>query len=254
MSDREKRTVVVTGGSRGIGRAICLSLAGRNTKVYFNYFSPADPAGEKAAADETESLIANFGGIAVGSSMNVMAEEEVALFFKNILAETGRIDVLVNNAGITRDKLLLRMKENEWDDVININLKGTFHCTKAAARTMMNQRQGRIINIASLAGVTGNIGQANYAASKAGIIGLTKTVAKELAQRGITVNAVAPGFIDTDMTAVLPDKVKEVMLSQIPLGRPGKPEDVAEAVAFLASEKSSYSTGQVIHVSGGMYI
>ena len=254
MSDREKRTVVVTGGSRGIGRAICLSLAGRNTKVYFNYFSPADPAGEKAAADETESLIANFGGIAVGSSMNVMAEEEVALFFKNILAETGRIDVLVNNAGITRDKLLLRMKENEWDDVININLKGTFHCTKAAARTMMNQRQGRIINIASLAGVTGNIGQANYAASKAGIIGLTKTVAKELAQRGITVNAVAPGFIDTDMTAVLPDKVKEVMLSQIPLGRPGKPEDVAEAVAFLASEKSSYITGQVIHVSGGMYI
>jgi 3-oxoacyl-[acyl-carrier protein] reductase len=186
--------------------------------------------------------------------MNVVAEEEVALFFKNILAETGRIDVLVNNAGITRDKLLLRMKENEWDDVININLKGTFHCTKAAARTMVNQRQGRIINIASIAGVTGNMGQANYAASKAGIIGLTKTVAKELAQRGITVNAVAPGFIDTDMTAVLPDKVKEVMLTQIPLGRPGKPEDVAEAVAFLASEKASYITGQVIHVSGGMYI
>jgi 3-oxoacyl-[acyl-carrier protein] reductase len=146
------------------------------------------------------------------------------------------------------------MKENEWDDVININLKGTFHCTKAAARTMVNQRQGRIINIASIAGVTGTMGQANYAASKAGIIGLTKTVAKELAQRGITVNAVAPGFIDTDMTAVLPDKVKEVMLSQIPLGRPGKPEDVAEAVAFLASEKASYITGQVIHVSGGMYI
>ncbi len=254
MPDREKRTAVVTGGSRGIGRAICLSLAGPNTKVYFNYFSPTDPAGEKAAADETESRVADSGGVAVGISMNVVAEEEVALFFKNILAETGRIDVLVNNAGITRDKLLLRMKENEWDDVININLKGTFHCTKAAARTMVNQRQGRIINIASIAGVTGNIGQANYAASKAGIIGLTKTVAKELAQRGITVNAVAPGFIDTDMTAVLPDKVKEVILSQIPLGRPGKPEDVAEAVAFLASEKASYITGQVIHVSGGMYI
>lgn len=254
MSDREKRTVVVTGGSRGIGRAICQSLAGKNTKVYFNYFSPTDPAGEKEAADETESRVADSGGVAVGVSMNVTAEEEVALFFKNILAETGRIDVLVNNAGITRDKLLLRMKENEWDDVININLKGTFHCIKAAARTMVNQRQGRIISIASISGVTGNIGQANYSASKAGIIGLTKTVAKELAQRGITVNAVAPGFIDTDMTAVLPDKVKEVMLSQIPLGRPGKPEDVAEAVAFLASEKASYITGQVIHVSGGMYI
>jgi len=254
MSDQEQRTVVVTGGSRGIGRAICLALACQSTTVYFNYFSPADPAGEKAAADETEKQVADSGGVAIGSPVNVMVEEEVALFFKNILAETGRIDVLVNNAGITRDKLLLRMKENEWDDVININLKGPFLCTKAAARVMVNQRQGRIINLASIAGVIGNIGQANYAASKAGIIGLTKTSAKELAQRGITVNAVAPGFIETDMTAALPDKVKEVMLSQIPLGRPGRPEDVAEAVAFLASEKASYITGQVIHISGGMYI
>jgi len=254
MSDHIKRTVVITGGSRGIGRAICLALAGPDTRIYFNYFAPGNEAVEKAAADETEKLVAAAGGSAAGSSVNVASKEEVTAFFEKITGETDRIDVLVNNAGITKDGLLVRMNEKDWDDVISVNLKGTFYCTKIAAKTMMKQRYGRIINIASVVGVTGNAGQANYAASKAGIIGLTKTAAKELAPRNITVNAVAPGFIETDMTAVLSDKAKEAMLGQVPLGRAGKPEDVAAAILFLASEGASYITGQVIHVSGGMYM
>jgi len=254
MADRIKRTVVITGGSRGIGRAICLALAGPDARIYFNYFSPGNEAVEKAAADETEKLVAAAGGSAAGMSVNVASKEEVTAFFEKIAGETDRIDVLVNNAGITKDGLLVRMNEKDWDDVISVNLKGTFYCTKIAAKTMMKQRYGRIINIASVVGVTGNAGQANYAASKAGIIGLTKTAAKELAPRNITVNAVAPGFIETDMTAVLSDKTKEAMLEQVPLGRAGKPEDVAAAVLFLASEGACYITGQVIHVSGGMYI
>jgi 3-oxoacyl-[acyl-carrier protein] reductase len=183
-----------------------------------------------------------------------VSEKEVAAFFDTVLDETGRIDVLVNNAGITRDGLLVRMKEKDWDAVIDVNLKGTFNCTRIAAKTMMKQRSGHIINIASVVGVTGNPGQVNYVASKAGIIGFTKAVAKELATRGITVNAVAPGFIETDMTAILSDTVKAAMIDQIPLGRSGKPEDVADVVAFLASAKAAYITGQIIHVSGGMYI
>lgn len=254
MTDRIKRTVVITGGSRGIGRAICLALAGPDARIYFNYFSPGNEAVEKAAADETEKLVAAAGGAAAGISVNVASKEEVTAFFEKIAGETDRIDVLVNNAGITKDGLLVRMNEKDWDDVISVNLKGTFYCTKIAAKTMMKQRYGRIINIASVVGVTGNAGQANYAASKAGIIGLTKTAAKELAPRNITVNAVAPGFIETDMTAVLSDKAKEAMLGQVPLGRAGKPEDVAAAVLFLASEGASYITGQVMHVSGGMYM
>jgi 3-oxoacyl-[acyl-carrier protein] reductase len=254
MADNIKRTVVITGGSRGIGRAICLALAGPDARIYFNYFSPGNEAVEKAAADETEKLVAAAGGSAAGISVNVASKEEVTAFFEKIAGETDRIDVLVNNAGITKDGLLVRMNEKDWDDVISVNLKGTFYCTKIAAKTMMKQRYGRIINIASVVGVTGNAGQANYAASKAGIIGLTKTAAKELAPRNITVNAVAPGFIETDMTAVLSDKTKEAMLEQVPLGRAGKPEDVAAAVLFLASEGACYITGQVIHVSGGMYI
>jgi len=254
MSDHIKRTVVITGGSRGIGRAICLALAGPDTRIYFNYFAPGNEAVEKAAADETEKLVAAAGGSAAGSSVNVASKEDVTAFFEKITKETDRIDVLVNNAGITKDGLLVRMNEKDWDDVISVNLKGTFYCTKIAAKTMMKQRYGRIINIASVVGVTGNAGQANYAASKAGIIGLTKTAAKELAPRNITVNAVAPGFIETDMTAVLPEKAKEAMLGQVPLGRAGKPEDVAAAILFLASEGASYITGQVIHVSGGMYM
>ena len=254
MADSIKRTVVITGGSRGIGRAICLALAGPDARIYFNYFSPGNEAVEKAAADETEKLVAAAGGSATGISVNVASKEEVTAFFEKIAGETDRIDVLVNNAGITKDGLLVRMNEKDWDDVISVNLKGTFYCTKIAAKTMMKQRYGRIINIASVVGVTGNAGQANYAASKAGIIGLTKTAAKELAPRNITVNAVAPGFIETDMTAVLSDKAKEAMLRQVPLGRAGKPEDVAAAILFLASEGACYITGQVIHVSGGMYM
>ncbi len=248
MTEQEKRTIVVTGGSRGIGRAICQSFAGPDTIIFFNYY-PEDPASE-----ESIKLITEAGGSATGQCVNVVSEEEVTGFFEKVVAETGRIDVLVNNAGITRDGLLVRMKEEAWDAVLDINLKGSFICTKVAAKIMMKQRSGRIINISSVVGVTGNAGQANYSASKAGLIGLTKTVAKELAPRGITVNAVAPGYIESDMTAALSEKAKKFMLDQVPLGRAGQPEDVAEIVHFLASDSASYVTGQVIHVSGGMYI
>ncbi len=254
MTKHEKRSVVVTGGSRGIGRAMCISFAAPDTHVFFNYFNPVNPEAERAAAKETEALISAARGSSNSQSVNVAIEKEVEDFFYNIMEKTGRIDVLVNNAGITKDGLLVRMKDKDWDDVLDVNLKGAFTCTKIAAKVMMKQRSGRIINISSVVGVTGNVGQANYSASKAGLIGLTKTTAKELAPRGITVNAVAPGFIETDMTASLPDKARNAMLAQVPLGRAGLPEDVAGVVAFLASESASYITGQVIHVSGGMYI
>lgn len=242
------RTVVVTGGSRGIGRAICLAFADPQTHIYLNY-SSAD-----TAAEQTCALVAEAGGQASARRVNVAVQDEVADFLKTVIAETGRVDVLVNNAGITRDGLLVRMKEPDWDDVLNINLKGTFNCTKIAAKQMMKQRYGRIINITSIVGVSGNSGQANYAASKAGMIGLTKSAAKELASRNITVNAVAPGYIETDMTASMNEKARQTMLGEIPLGRAGMPSDVAAVVEFLASEKAAYVTGQVIHVSGGMYI
>jgi 3-oxoacyl-[acyl-carrier protein] reductase len=248
MTESVKRTIVVTGGTRGIGRAICLAFSEPGSSVYFNYASAS------AASNETEELIAKAGGCAKGMRVDVGSEKEVEEFFNKIVSDTGRIDVLVNNAGITRDGLLVRMKEKDWDDVIDTNLKGTFICTKMATKPMMRQRYGRIINITSVVGASGNPGQANYVASKAGIIGFTKAVAKELGSRGITVNAVAPGFVETDMTASLSEKVKEFMISQIPLGRAGRPEDVAETVLFLASDRASYITGQVIHVSGGMYM
>ncbi|MFO7555256.1 MAG: 3-oxoacyl-[acyl-carrier-protein] reductase [Desulfobacterales bacterium] len=254
MTEQKQRIVVVTGGSRGIGRAICIALAAPDTGIYFNYFSPSNPEAEAAAAAETEKLVADAQGFASSKSVNIANENEVVSFFQEIIDKTGRIDVLVNNAGITKDGLLVRMKEQDWDVVLNINLKGAFTCTKIAAKVMMQQRYGRIINMASVVGVTGNAGQANYSASKAGLIGLTKTAAKELASRGITVNAIAPGFIETDMTATLSEKARNAMLSQVPMGRAGQPEDIAAAVAFLASESASYITGQVIHVSGGMYI
>jgi 3-oxoacyl-[acyl-carrier protein] reductase len=254
MTKQKNRIVVVTGGSRGIGRTICISLAAPDTDIYFNYFNPFDPEAEIAAAAETEKLVADAKSMAISKSVNIAEEKEVAGFFDEILEKAGRIDVLVNNAGITKDGLLVRMKENDWDDVLDVNLKGAFLCTKIAAKAMMNQRYGRIINISSVVGVTGNVGQANYSASKAGLIGFTKTTAKELAPRGITVNAVAPGFIETDMTAALSDKARNAMLGQVPLGRAGQPEDVAAVIAFLASESASYITGQVIHVSGGMYM
>ncbi len=248
MSAQAERTVVVTGGSRGIGRAICLSFAKAGTQIYFNYY-PEDPQ-----AEVTEKLIRAAGGQAQSDCVDVASEQDVTAFINKVIEKTGRIDVLVNNAGITRDSLLVRMKEKDWDSVLSINLKGAFNCTKIAAKYMMKQRFGYIINIASIVGVTGNPGQANYVASKAGIIGFTKAIAKELAPRGVTVNAVAPGYIETDMTQSLSEDVKKVMLGQIPLGRAGRPEDVAAVVAFLASEQAAYLTGQVVHVSGGMYI
>ena len=248
MSAANQRIVVVTGGSRGIGRAVCAALSAPGTQVCFNYSSNPD------AAKTTADSIAAAGGEAVYRQVDVASPSAVADYLGGILDDTGRIDVLVNNAGITRDGLLVRMKETDWDAVMDVNLKGAFHCMKAAAKAMMKQRYGRIINISSVVGVSGNPGQANYVASKAGIIGLTKAVARELASRNITVNAVAPGYIDTDMTGDLGDKAKAAMIGQIPLGRIGTPEDVAGVVAFLASPAADYITGQVIHVSGGMYM
>ena len=248
MTDEVKRTILITGGSRGIGRGICQAFARADCRIYFNYSSAA------AAAAETERLVADTGGSATGIQVNVASQKEVAEFVGRALSDTGRVDVLVNNAGITRDGLIVRMKEDDWDDVLNTNLKGAFNCIKAVTKSMMKQRSGRIINVSSVVGVSGNPGQANYVASKAGIIGLTKGIAKELASRGITANVVAPGYVDTDMTTSLSDKAKEMMVGQIPLGRVGTPQDIAAAVVFLASDGAAYITGQVIHVNGGMYM
>jgi len=240
----QDKVVLVTGGAAGIGRLTAEAFAREGAKLAICDVNP----GAGAAALETLGPDASF------AQVDVSVGGDVTAWIEGAADRYGRVDVLVNNAGITRDGLIVRMKEPDWDLVININLRGTFNCSKAAAKIMMKQREGRIINIASVVGVIGNPGQANYVASKAGVIGLTKTVARELAPRGITVNAVAPGFIETDMTAVLSDKVKEAMLAQIPLGRAGKPEDVAGVVTFLASDAAAYLTGQVIHVSGGMYM
>lgn len=248
MAEVVKRTILITGGSRGIGRGICMAFAHADNHIYFNYSSDGE------AAVQTEKLVAAAGGSATGQRVNVASQKEVSELVKRALDETGRIDVLVNNAGITRDGLIVRMKEADWDDVLNINLKGTFNCIKAASKIMLKQRYGRIINVSSVVGVSGNPGQANYVASKAGIIGLSKAVAKELASRNITVNVVAPGFIETDMTASLPDKARAAMVAQIPLGRAGTARDIAATVVFLASDQADYITGQVIHVSGGMYM
>lgn len=242
-----ERTVVVTGGSRGIGRAVCEAFAAPGTLVCFNY------AANRDAAAETERAIAAAGAESLSFQADVSNEAEVSAFFKAILERSGRIDVLVNNAGITRDGLLARMKTEDWDRVIAINLNGAFHCTKQVTKPMMKQRQGRIINITSVIGVMGNPGQCNYAASKAAIIGFTKSVARELASRNITANAVAPGYIDTEMTQALPEKAREALVGQIPLGRIGTCREVAETVLFLASPTAAYITGQVIHVNGGLY-
>ena len=224
MGKFDGKTAVVTGASRGIGRAIAKKLAACGATVIINY----NGSESKAAAAACEA------------------------FFKAVTEKYGRIDFLINNAGITKDGLLMAMKEEDFDSVIDVNLKGTFHCIRFAARQMMRQRYGRIVNMASVVGVAGNAGQANYSASKAGIIGLTKSAAKELASRGITVNAIAPGMIETDMTADLSDKVKDEMMKQIPLKRFGQAEDVANAAAFLVSDEAAYITGQVLHVDGGM--
>lgn len=240
------QVALVTGGSRGIGRSIVLELAKAGADVAINYSGSEDKA--KQVAQEVEAL----GRKALVVQGNVGNTESVAEMFKIVLEAFGKLDILVNNAGITRDNLLMRMKEEEWDDVINTNLKGVFNCIKAATRPMMKQRSGRIINLSSVVGILGNPGQANYVAAKAGVIGLTKTTARELASRGITVNAVAPGFIQTDMTAALSEEIREELQTQIPLGRLGAPEDIARVVLFLASDAGAYITGQTISVDGGM--
>ncbi|WP_342495427.1 3-oxoacyl-[acyl-carrier-protein] reductase [Bacillus sp. FSL K6-0046] len=240
------KTAVVTGASRGIGRSIAIDLAKKGANVVVNY------SGNEAKANEVVDEIKAIGQQAFAVKADVSNAEEVQALMKQAVDTFGSIDILVNNAGITKDNLLMRMKENEWDDVININLKGVFNCTKAVTRQMMKQRSGRIINVASVVGVCGNPGQANYVAAKAGVIGLTKTTAKELASRHITVNAVAPGFISTDMTDKLDENVQTEMLKQIPLARFGAPEDISNVVVFLASEGAGYITGQTIQVDGGM--
>lgn len=242
----EGKVAIVTGASRGIGREIALELARQGANVVVNY------AGSEAKANEVVDEINKLGKDAFAIQCDVSNADSVSEMVSAALEKFGQIDILVNNAGITKDNLLMRMKEQEWDDVININLKGVFLCTKAVTRQMMKQRSGRIINISSIVGVSGNPGQANYVAAKAGVIGLTKTTAKELSSRGITVNAVAPGFITTDMTDQLPEEVKTEMLKQIPLARFGEPKDIANVVTFLASDDSKYMTGQTLHVDGGM--
>lgn len=246
MGRFEGKSAIVTGASRGIGREIAILLGKEGARVAVNY------SGSKEKAEEVVELIKQSGGDAFAIQANVSDAEQVKQMIDETLKTFGSIDMLVNNAGITRDNLLMRMKEDEWDDVIDINLKGVFLCTKAVTRQMMKQRAGKIVNLASIVGVIGNPGQANYVAAKAGVIGLTKTTAKELATRNITVNAVAPGFITTDMTDALPEEVKEQMLGSIPLGKLGSAEDVAGAVAFLLSDDANYITGQTINVDGGM--
>ncbi len=244
--ENEKKVALVTGASRGIGRAIALALSGKGYDLVINY------AGAPTEAEEVKAAIEAAGGRAMIVHCDVSKAEDVAAMFDEIKKEFGRLDVLVNNAGITRDSLLVRLKEENWDAVIDTDMKSVFLTIKAAAPMMMKQKQGAIVNIASVVGITGNAGQINYSAAKAGVIGMTKTAAKELASRGVRVNAVAPGFIATAMTAVLPEKVKEDMIHSIPLGRMGQAEDVAHAVCFLVSDEAAYITGQVLTVDGGM--
>ena len=242
----DKKVAVVTGASRGIGKAIAMELARTGAFVVINY------NGSKEKAEEVKAQIEAEGGEAAVYQCNVSDYAACEAFFADVIKEYGRVDILVNNAGITKDGLLMRMSEEDFSKVVDVNLKGTFNCIRHVSRQMLKQRSGRIISLASVVGVNGNAGQANYAASKAGIIGLTKSTAKELASRGITVNAIAPGFIQTDMTDVLSDKVKEATAQLIPMGTFGQPEDIAKAAAFLASDGAKYITGQVLCVDGGM--
>ncbi len=240
------RNAIVTGGSRGIGRSVAIALAKSGANVAVNYTS------NQAAALEVVKEIEALGVGAMAVKADVSKGEEVENLVKEVLNRFGSIDILINNAGITRDNLIIRMTEQDFEEVIDTNLKGAFNCTKSVSRVMIKQKSGKIINVSSVVGVIGNAGQSNYAAAKAGLIGFTKSMAKELSKRGITVNAVAPGYIDTEMTASLPEKVREEFVNNIPLGRTGKPQDVANTILFLASEYSDYITGQVIHIDGGM--
>lgn len=243
---QNKKVALVTGAGRGIGREIALTLAKEGMEVILNC------CGSRNRAEEVKKEIEDLGGHAKVYPCDVSDFTACEKMCRELVQEYGRIDILVNNAGITRDGLIMGMKEEDFDAVIQVNLKGTFNTIRHLSRQMQKQRRGRIINIASVSGVLGNAGQANYAASKAGVIGLTKTMAREFASRGITVNAVAPGFVDTEMTQILSEKIREKACSQIPLKRFGKPEDVAAAVAFLASDQAGYITGQVLSVDGGM--
>lgn len=242
-----KRVAIVTGGSSGIGRAVCIELAKKGVLVAVNYYP-----GTEEAAEETAKMCRDLGSEAVIIEGDISKKEDCEALFEKTMEQFGQVDILVNNAGITRDGLILRMEEEDFDRVIATNLKGAFLCMKLAAKIMMKQRYGRIVSLSSVVALTGNAGQVNYAASKAGIIGMTKSLAKEMATRGITVNAIAPGFIETDMTKVLSDEVKAKMMEGIPVKRLGKPEDVARAIAFLTDENSGYITGQVLAVDGGM--
>ncbi|MBD3918203.1 3-oxoacyl-[acyl-carrier-protein] reductase [Paenibacillus sp. PR3] len=244
----EGKAALVTGASRGLGRAIAIALAEAGADVAVNY------AGSEAAAVETANAIEALGRRAILVQGNVGKSEEFEAIVKKTIEEFGKLDILVNNAGITRDNLIMRMKEEEFDQVIETNLKGVFNGIKSVSRQMMKQRSGRIINISSVVGSLGNPGQANYVAAKAGVIGLTKSAARELASRGITVNCIAPGFIETEMTDKLSDEAKAHHTGQIPLARMGQPNDIAQAVRFLASDAASYMTGQTIHIDGGMYM
>ena len=240
------KVALVTGASRGIGQAAAIELAKAGADIIVNFI------GNEAVAQETVEAIEALGRKAIKIKANVGDADDVQAMVDKAHATFGHIDILVNNAGITRDGLLIRMKDSDWDEVLNINLKGVYLVTKAVAKLMVKQRAGRIINMTSVSGVTGNVGQANYAAAKAGVIGFTKTCAKELAARGITVNAIAPGFIETAMTDVLPEKIKEGIAATVPLGRMGQPEEIAGVVTFLASDFARYITGQVLNVDGGM--
>lgn len=244
----ETKSALVTGASRGIGRATAIMLASHGYFVFINY------AGNQAAAEEVKEVIEKAGGKAELVRGDVSKAEDVHHIFETIKSTAGGLDVLVNNAGINRDALLLRLKEENWDAVINTDLKSDFLTIKEAAPLMMRKRKGSIVNISSVVGLHGNVGQANYAAAKAGVIGLTKACAREMAARGIRVNAVAPGFIQTDMTDKIPDKIREQMIASVPLRRMGQPEDVAKAVYFLASDESSYLTGEVLKVDGGLFM